>query len=169
LDYDSIQALPPRLRREQVRERREWSKKQDALRVTSTRRDDPATRQAAVNSKLRRVPVREPVKFRAQVDQDSIRDIVEAWLRDALLRGLDESDVERIVKFLEKRATRNKGCDLNEVNDVLGWWAGFLTSEIGSRSEAKGTGEALWEALERVQSKLSKYVQNEYGRPLCSV
>lgn len=165
LDFETLQALPLELRREQIQDRRDWYRRQSSLRITSSR-PDPVDRQAAINSKLRRVPVRDPVKLRGRVDQDSFRETIEEWLNDAIEQGPDEKDVERIAKFLEKRASRRKGCDLSEVNNILEWWASFLKAESGREAASKGTSKALWSTLRHVQSRVNAHVRNEYGLEL---
>ena len=107
--------------------------------------------------------MREPAKLGGQVDQEQIRETVEEWLRDAIARGPAEKDVDRMIKFLEKRAARKKGCDVCEVCDVLEWWASFLETECGPEADASGRAGALWSSLRRVKTRLASHVQKEYG------
>lgn len=159
LDVDTFRELPTELQLEQMHA----LQAQKSLRVAAVRRGPQDS--LLSNAKLRRVALRRPVRFAGQTDLEGIRAAFEDWIRASLGQehGPDESDLERVAKFLAKCASKDKGSDLALASEVLEWWKFVLEDMCGMEGNAKGSQRLVWQGFRAVRDRTLELVEKQYG------
>lgn len=171
LDPSVLRALGPATQREYV----DFARQRQALLVVGNRSkkkddgvggagaDGTGSARNRPRAPIKHVSVRQPPRFGGQVDIDDIEDRLEAWVRAARDSAPDGDDLDKLGRFVEKCAARDKGHDLKKATDVLSWWSYVLEVELGKRAQAEGTAMLWWEGFDRVRERLEWLVLKETG------